>query len=423
MIVLNNLRTQGRHLCRPISSQYATITCHNSMFAWKIRDSLNDSATTRIEDKLKYSETKIPTISSPNDVLVKVHSTSVNPLDVRMVYGYGRRVLDLLDAATNFEPRITNDRYPLTLGRDFSGEVVASGPCAREKYKPGDLVFGAVEPQKPGAHAQFVTTPSYCLTKKPDNMSHHQAASIPFVALTAYSGISTFGHLNKDNCNSKQVLIIGGSGGVGSFAIQLLKYWGANVVATCSESKLDWLENTLFVDQAIDHNDTTQLASLIGRFDFVLDCGAYDKASRTHQDIVNNSLRYLKPLKQSTYVTLSPPVLSNVDKHGLLLGTANTIIEAALDTYRGLKNLNSARWAFFLPNKRALEYISSLYQDGAIEPHLSSVFTFNQVPIAYSELETGKVRGKVVVDVTKAIPEQNGQEGHGSESSSENKDK
>lgn len=137
---------------------------HHSMFAWKISDSLNNQNEVEIENKLKYEETKLPTISSPSDVLIKVHSTSINPLDVRMVYGYGRRVLDLLDIATNFEPRITNDRYPLTLGRDFSGEVVASGPYASCKYKPGDLVFGAVEPQKSGAHAQYVTAPSYCVS-------------------------------------------------------------------------------------------------------------------------------------------------------------------------------------------------------------------------------------------------------------------
>lgn len=404
--MLNNLRFGSRQLCRPLSNQADILVRQSSMFAWKIGDSLNNSKDVGIEAKLKYMETKMPTISSPTDVLVKVHSTSVNPLDVRMVFGYGRRVLDLLDIATNFEPRITNDRYPLTLGRDFSGEVVAAGPSARDKYRPGDLVFGVVEPQKSGAHAEYVSVPSYCLTKKPENLSHHQAASIPFVALTAYSAISTFGHLNESNCNGKQVLVIGGSGGVGSFAIQLLKLWGANLTATCSEAKLDWLENALFVDQAVDHNDTSMTASLAGKFDFVLDCGAYDRTSLTHQDIISNSLKYLKPFKQSTYVTLSPPILSNVDTHGILLGTAATVLEAAFDTYRGLQNLNSARWAVFLPNKKALEYIASLCEEETIEPQLSSVFAFNQMHEAFRELQTGTVRGKVVVDVTKTNSEQ-----------------
>lgn len=134
------------------------------MFAWKVTDSLNNPYDADIASKLKCTETKLPTISSPSEVLVKVHSTSVNPLDIRMVYGYGRKVLDLLDIATNCEPRITNDRYPLTLGRDFSGEVVAAGPCAGKHYQPGDLVFGAVEPQRAGSHAEYVIVPSYCVS-------------------------------------------------------------------------------------------------------------------------------------------------------------------------------------------------------------------------------------------------------------------
>lgn len=133
------------------------------MLAWKVSDSLNNPNEVEIGEKLKCIETRVPTLSLPTDVLIKVQSTSINPLDVKMVYGYGRRVLDLLDIATNFEPRTTNDRYPLTLGRDFSGEVVATGPYARE-FKIGDQVFGVVEPQRAGAHAQYITVPSYCVS-------------------------------------------------------------------------------------------------------------------------------------------------------------------------------------------------------------------------------------------------------------------
>lgn len=138
----------------------------NSMYAWKIDDSLGDPNDFDIQKKLRCMETVLPTLSSPSDVLVKVHATSVNPLDVRMVYGYGRRVLDILDLATNHETRITNDRYPLTLGRDFSGEVIAVGPSANLKYKPGDLVYGAIDPQRSGAHAQYLTVPSYSVSSE-----------------------------------------------------------------------------------------------------------------------------------------------------------------------------------------------------------------------------------------------------------------
>lgn len=144
-------------------NRYTSSVRFKSMSAWKITDSLNNPHEKDIATKLRCMETNIPTLAAPNDVLVKVHSASVNPLDVRMVYGYGREVLDLLDLATNFEPRITNDRYPLTLGRDFSGEVAAIGPCVKD-YQPGDLVYGVVEPQRQGSHAHYVRVPSYCVS-------------------------------------------------------------------------------------------------------------------------------------------------------------------------------------------------------------------------------------------------------------------
>lgn len=369
------------------------------MQSWKIFDSLDNQDEVDIRSKLKLVETRIPSIGTPSEVLVRVHSTSINPLDVRMCYGYGRKVLDLLDLVTSFETRITNDRYPLTLGRDFSGEVIAVGPCAKDKFKPGDLVYGSVEPQRSGSHAEYVSVPSYSLTRKPDNLTHQQAASIPFVALTGYSAISTFGGLNKDNCQNRQVLVLGGSGGVGTFAVQLLKYWGAHVTTTCSEEKSEWLENTLFVDQAIDYRDMDMMRSLEGRFSFVLDCGDYESTSKEHREIVENGTRYLRQGSQSVYVTLSPPILRNTDRHGLIVGGAETAIAAVVDTVGSLRNLNSARWAVYLPNKPALDYLTDLYEDGALLPLVHSVFPFNQLPDAYEQLQSGTTRGKVTVDV------------------------
>lgn len=200
--------------------------------------------------------------------------------------------------------------------------------------------------------------------------------------------------------------MIGGSGGVGSFAIQLLKLWGANIVSTCSEEKVGWLENTLFVDQAICYNDLSQLDSLVGRFDFILDCGAYDKVHQTRREIIENALKYLKPYNQGVYVTLSPPILGNTDENGIVLGAAKTIVEAAMDTFAGLTSLNSARWAVFLPNKPALDYIASLYEDESLSAQVSSVFGFGSIQKAFEELQSGNAKGKIVVYVLKNESEQ-----------------
>lgn len=371
---------------------------HASMLAWKVHDSLNNSNQATVRDKLKLECVKMPTISSPSEVLVKIHATSINPLDYKMIYGYGRPILDMMDWSLNSEVRITNDRYPLTLGRDFSGEVIAKGPYA--EHEIGDLVFGAIEPHRSGAHSQYVIADSRCLEKKPDNLSHNQAASIPFTALTAYSALCCFGNLSRKNCQGKQVLVIGGSGGVGSFAIQLLKLWGANVTSTCSEVNTEWLETTLFVDKALNYNDCDELNSLEGRFDFVLDCGSYDKTTLTHQEVVESNLRYLKRFNHGIYVTLSPPFLNRIDQNGLVIGTVQAALDAASDTFKGLVSLNSARWAFFMPNKAALNYISNLFKDEAIMPQVGSVFKFDRIPEAYEQLRNGHNKGKVVVEVS-----------------------
>lgn len=195
--------------------------------------------------------------------------------------------------------------------------------------------------------------------------------------------------------------MIGGSGGIGSFAIQLLKFWGANVTATCSAEKMDWLETELFVDRAVNHKDTDSMETLKSRFDFVLDAGSYENVSRSRTDIVNESLKFLKPRSYGVYVTLSPPILSNTDELGILSGVAKTVVDAVSDSASALTNLNSARWAIFLPNKSALEYISSLLNDSAIIPQVGQVLNFSQMKEAFEQLESGSVKGKIVVDVTK----------------------
>lgn len=163
---------------------------------------------------------------------------------------------------------------------------------------------------------------------------------------------------------------------------------------------MEWLENELFVDQAICYNDPAAMESLKGRFDFVLDCANYDKTSFSHNEIVEKSLNLLKPYSGAVYVTLSPPILSYTDQEGIVLGTSKTIVGAVCDTIRGISTLNSARWSVFLPNKRALDYISNLYEDETLSPQVSSIFPFSRIPDAYERLQNGKARGKIVVDVT-----------------------
>ena len=167
---------------------------------------------------------KVPMISTPHDILVKVEASSVNPLDVMMTKGYGKAVLGKC-FLSNMSSSITSNQ-DLVLGRDFSGKIIDVGMEAAKNHQIGDEVWGATFPSSQGSHAEFVTASSMSLSKKPKNLSHIQAASIPFIGLTAWSAMMISAGLSpeKQNRNTQfKVLVLGASGGVGSFAVQLLK--------------------------------------------------------------------------------------------------------------------------------------------------------------------------------------------------------
>ncbi|KAF8781943.1 Reticulon-4-interacting protein 1 like protein [Argiope bruennichi] len=138
---------------------------------------------------------EIPVIKSSIDVLVKVHAASVNPLDVCMLEGYGSTAFNFVRQVNNCS--LTPQEFPLQLGRDFSGTIVHVGKCAKN-YKVGDEI-----------------------SKKPSSISHAEAASFPYSALTAWSAIKIFGGLCEKSTYGKRVLVIGTTGGVGMFSVQV----------------------------------------------------------------------------------------------------------------------------------------------------------------------------------------------------------
>ena len=163
---------------------------------------------------------KIPVITTTNDVLIKVEASSVNPLDVMMAKGYGRTILSGL--RNNMCDIAKNDK--IILGRDFSGIVVDAG--MNNDFQIGDEVYGATYPSSQGCHAEYVIASSISISQKPKNLSHIQASSIPYAGLTAWSALAISGGLNLDwktNHFQQKILVIGASGGVGTFAVQLLK--------------------------------------------------------------------------------------------------------------------------------------------------------------------------------------------------------
>lgn len=344
---------------------------------------------------LRYSEEiTAPTVSSPTDVMVRVYAASLNPLDISMRGGYGAKILKLRRDPLSMND--SNSEFPLILGRDVSGVVVDCGSEVTN-VAPGDEVWAAVPPWKQGSLAEFVTLSEYEVSHKPQSLSHTEAASIPYVANTALSALVNAGGLCKDSAPNKRVLITGGSGGVGTFSIQLLKAWGAHVTVTCSHNA-EGLVRGLGADEVVDYTagDAAEQLEVMDRFDVILD--------NVGGDTEQWALGLLKPWSGAKYVTLVTPLLSSTDNMGLFSG----VITAGCNLHnKALQSVISSgvfyRWGFYAPDGPALDDISKLVDSGKILPVVEAHFPFTQVPQAFLKLEQGHARGKTVVIVDEDV--------------------
>lgn len=342
---------------------------------------------------LKYTEEiPMPIVSSPSEVMIKVHAASLNPLDVSMRGGYGAKLLKLRRDPLSVMSSDNDSEFPLILGRDVSGVVVDCGSEVTHVV-PGDEVWAAIPPWKQGSLAEFVTLTEYEVSHKPKLLSHTEAASIPYVANTALSALVNAGGLCRHNSSNKRVLITGGSGGVGTFSIQLLKAWGAHVTVTCSQNA-EGLVRGLGADEVVDYTagDAPEQLEMMEKFDVILD----NVGGETEEWAVG----LLKPWSGAKYVTLVTPLLLNTDSMGLLDG----VFHAGLTLQsKAMQNIISSgvfyRWGFYTPDGPALDEVSRLVDAVKILPVVEAQFPFTQVPQAFQKLEQGHARGKTVVRV------------------------
>ncbi|XP_049627192.1 reticulon-4-interacting protein 1, mitochondrial [Suncus etruscus] len=331
----------------------------------------------------------IPIIHYPNEVIIKVHAASVNPIDVNMRSGYGATALNMKRDPLHIKTK--GGEFPLTLGRDVSGVVMECGLDVKY-FKPGDEVWAAVPPWKQGTLSEFVVVGGNEVSLKPRSLTHTQAASLPYVALTAWSAINKIGGLDDKNCLGKRILILGASGGVGTFAIQVLKAWNAHVTAVCSQDASE-LVRKLGADDIIDYrsgNMEEQLSSL-ELFDFIL-----DNVGGTTETW---ALKFLKKWSGATYVTLVTPFLLNMDRLGIADGMLQTGVTMGSKALKHFWQGVHYRWAFFMASGSYLDDIAKLVDEGKIQPVIEKTFPFSQVPEAFLKMERGHARGKTVINV------------------------
>lgn len=303
------------------------------------------------------------------EVLVRLDAAGINPADERLRSGGFRQIFPFT--------------LPMVLGSEFSGEVVGTGPGAA-KFQSGMQVFAYPDMARMGAFAEFVAIHEDHLAAIPQSVDALQAAALPVAGLTAWQGLVEMGGLQS----GQTVLIHGGSGGVGSVAIQLAKHLGATVATTVSGTNIDFVRE-LGADTVIDYR-TEDFTDRLTGVDLVLDTQG--------GDILMRSLGVLRPGGTVIGIT-GPPDPAFAARIGV-----NPLVKLAIRALssrvrRRARRLGvNYRFLFIRPEGEHLRRIAELVDAAAIRPVIDRVLPFAQTPQALDLILSQSVRGKVLVE-------------------------
>jgi NADPH:quinone reductase-like Zn-dependent oxidoreductase len=316
---------------------------------------------------LRFGEMPEPELRG-RDVLVAVHAAGLNQLDAKIRDGEFKLILPY--------------RLPLILGNDVAGVVAAVGPDVR-RFKPGDEVFARPNQKRIGGFAEFIAMDEADVALKPGNLGMEDAASIPLVGLTAWQVLVERAGLKR----GQKVLIHAGSGGVGTFAIQLAKHLGATVATTTGTGNVE-LVRSLGADVVVDYRHEDFAEALSG-YDVVL--SGLDKRT------LERSLEVLK--HGGKLISISgPPDPAFAREAGLSwpLRQAMRLLSLGIRTKAKRHGVDYS-FVFMRADGEQLGRIASLVESGAIRPVVDRVFPFASTNAAMDYLATGRARGKVVV--------------------------
>ena len=307
-------------------------------------------------DVLKCEEIAKPTVGD-HEVLIKIRAASVNPLDWRLMRG--KPVFVRLMIGGLRKPKITRP------GVDVAGQVEAVGRSVTQ-FKPGDDVFGVCR----GTFAEYVCATEDKLALKPANLSFEDAAAVPVAAISALQGLRDKGRIQRGH----KVLVDGASGGVGTFAVQIAKSFGAEVTAVCSTSKVD-TARLIGADDIIDYTreDFTQSGQ---RYDLILAANAY-----------HSIFDYRRALSQDGIYVMAG---------GGGVQILQTMLLGPL-----LSLLGSKKICFFMAhvNKKDLVFLKDLLEAGKVVPIIERRYPLSDTAEAFRYLEEGHAQGKVVITV------------------------
>ncbi|WP_296715190.1 NADP-dependent oxidoreductase [Rhodoblastus sp.] len=318
-------------------------------------------------DQLRFGNMPDPELRD-RDVLVRVHAAGVNPLDSKIRDGEFKLILPY--------------RLPLILGNDVAGVVIGVGPEVRA-FKPGDEVYARPRQDRIGAFAELIAMDEADVAMKPKNLTMEEAASIPLVALTAWQALVERAQLKK----GQKVLIHAGSGGLGTFAIQLAKHVGATVATTTSAANIE-LVKSLGADIVIDYKND-DFENVLSGYDVVL--------NSLGKDTLEKSLSVLKP--GGKLVSVSGPPDAEFAKTN---GSSWFLQQVMRFLSFGIRKKASRHrvtysFLFMQANGQQLSKITALIEAGVIRPVIDRIFPFDAAKEALAYVEAGRSKGKVVV--------------------------
>ncbi|MBW4562266.1 MAG: NAD(P)-dependent alcohol dehydrogenase [Mojavia pulchra JT2-VF2] len=301
-------------------------------------------------DVLHYEDWQQPQIK-PDQLLVKVHASSVNPVDWKIRQG----MLSVL----------TGISFPMILGFDVAGEVVSVGSQVT-RFQPGDAIYGSTS-FPGGAYAEFAAIPENLAVPKPTNLSYEEAATVPLAALTALQALRDLGNIQA----GQTVLINGAAGGVGIFAVQIAKALGTEVTGVCSTKNLEFVKS-LGANRVIDYTQQDFTTEAI-KYDIVFDTVAKRSFSMCQ--------KVLKP--NGVYVTTLP--------------TPEVLVQSVLTAFLpGQK----AKLVVEKPNTQDLVYLKDLIEAGRVRTVIDRTYPLPELAQAHAYSESERAVGKIAIAVT-----------------------
>ncbi|MED1265277.1 NADP-dependent oxidoreductase [Bacillus mycoides] len=318
---------------------------------------------------MRMTEMPTPDINE-YEVLAEIHAASINPIDFKIRDGKVKLLLKY--------------KMPLILGNDFSGVIVKVGTKVT-RFKVGDEIYARPRKDKIGTFAEYIAIHEDDIALKPKNLSFEEAASIPLVGLTSYQALHDIMHLQK----GQKILIHAGSGGVGTFAIQLAKIMGATVATTASEAGAN-LVKSLGADEIINYK-TEKFEDILKNYDAVFDTIGGTTLEKSFNIIKSGgnivsvsgmpNARFAKEYGSGFFKTL--------------------LFSLASKKLTALEKKHNAQYSFLFmkPSGDQLRIIANYIESGKIQPIIDRVFPFEDAQKAMEYSESGRAKGKIIVKI------------------------